>query len=66
MRVCGHCGERKPPSEFGVAPYCRQCVREYHRARRAAQRADLQGIREPEALPGVTPPVTGRPQALRP
>jgi predicted nucleic acid-binding Zn ribbon protein len=35
LRHCGHCGEDKPPSEYGTSPYCRACVREITRNRRA-------------------------------
>ena len=69
QRQCGHCGEWKPLFEFGTAPYCRQCMRELHRARRAAQRADMSGSARtkvgPEPLPSVSAPVTERSQALR-
>jgi len=70
QRQCGHCGEWKALFEFGTAPYCRQCVREYHRARRAAQRAGsdarARAIDNPHPLLGVSAPVTRRSQALRP
>jgi len=39
LRHCHHCGERKPAEAFGVEPlYCRACVAEYHRERRAKYR----------------------------
>jgi predicted nucleic acid-binding Zn ribbon protein len=35
LRQCEHCGKRQPPSEYGTSRYCRTCVREITRERRA-------------------------------
>ncbi len=39
LRLCHHCGERKPDEAFGVEPlYCRACLATYQRERRARYR----------------------------
>jgi hypothetical protein len=50
LRLCHHCGERKPNEAFGVEPlYCRACVAAYHRERRARYREIVSAVRPTEA-----------------
>lgn len=50
LRLCHHCGERKPNEAFGVEPlYCRACVATYHRERRARYRELVSTVRPTKA-----------------